>query len=79
MCGSLFLFACGERVRVVSRGVSDTCHVSHVSPWVTTPPCPMWESLICGRQHQYMGVSDKWDRVEYSYYQVSCIIHIIIL
>ena len=52
MCGSLFSFACGERVRVVSRGVSDTCsHVSHVSPWVTTPPPP---SAPCG-SHWYVG------------------------
>ena len=29
-----------------------------------SPLCPMWESLICGRQHQYMGVIDKWDREE---------------
>ena len=64
-CVPLFSFACGGRVLVVPRGVSDTCHVSQVSPWVTTSPppffCPMWESQICGRQHQYLGVSDKWD------------------
>ena len=51
MCGSLFLFACGEGVRVVSRGVSDTCHVSHVSPWVTTSPLPS----------THVGVRDMWE------------------
>ena len=57
MCGSLFLFACGERVLVVSRGVSDTCRVSHVSPWVTTPPLP------CG-SHWYVGDNiNIWESV----------------
>ena len=71
--GSLFLFACGERVWVVSRGVSDTCWLPCVT-CVTMgdhPPYPMWESGICGRQHQYMRVSDKWDWLSTAYGQKS--------
>ena len=60
-CVPLFSFACGGRVLVVPRGVSDTCHVSQVSPWVTTSPPP--SSAPCG-SHRYVGDNiNIWESV----------------
>ena len=63
MCASIFVCMWWEGASGAPRSQRYLPCVTSVTMGDHLPPlfCPMWESQICGRQHQYLGVSDKWD------------------